>query len=44
MKKYILKLTACAALSLSLFCSCDTDAEGILYESGKTEYAFASTL
>lgn len=44
MKKYILKLTACAALSLSLFSSCDTDAEGILYESGKTEYAFASTL
>ena len=44
MKKYILKLTACAALSLSMFSSCDTDAEGILYESGKTEYAFASTL
>lgn len=43
MKKHILKLAACAVLSLSLFCSCDTDAEGTLYEVGKTEYAFAST-
>lgn len=44
MKKHILKLVVCTALSLSLFNSCDTDAEGTLYESDKIEYAFASTL
>lgn len=43
MKKHILKLAACVALSLSLFSSCNTDAEGTLYEESKTEYAFAST-
>ncbi len=44
MKKQILKLAVCTALMLSLFSSCDTDAEGTLYENGKTEYAFAGTL
>lgn len=43
MKKHILKLAVCALWSMSLFCSCDTDVEGSLYEVGKTEYAFAST-
>ena len=41
MKKHILKLAVCALWSMSLFCSCDTDVEGSLYEVGKTEYAYA---
>lgn len=43
MKKHILNLAVCVVLSLSLFCSCDTDAEGTLYKLNQTEYAFAST-